>query len=65
MDKFFGLLMEMSVECCVQELLKTSKTEEPSKGTAANSTHFQTVDAFSDLIVLLIKCCGRGLIEQY
>uniref|UniRef100_A0A7S1J542 CCR4-NOT transcription complex subunit 1 n=1 Tax=Eutreptiella gymnastica TaxID=73025 RepID=A0A7S1J542_9EUGL len=65
MDKFFGLLMEMSVECCVQELAKTGTAEETPaperQGAPATApAHFQTVDAFSDLIVLLIKCCGRG-----
>lgn len=68
MDKFFSLLMEMSLEYCVQDLEKQEKAtaeggDDPEKrkkkGLNTNS-HFLTVDAFSDLIVLLIKCCGRG-----
>eukprot|EP00668_Euglena_longa_P016523 GGOE01020788.1.p1 GENE.GGOE01020788.1~~GGOE01020788.1.p1 ORF type:complete len:2385 (+),score=619.83 GGOE01020788.1:748-7155(+) len=68
MDKFFSLLMEMSLEYCVQDLEKQEKAateggddpeKKKKKGLNTNS-HFLTVDAFSDLIVLLIKCCGRG-----
>jgi CCR4-NOT transcription complex subunit 1 len=65
MDKFFSLLMEMSLEYCVQDLEKQEKEaaeegDEKKKKPGTSNSHFLTVDAYSDLIVLLIKCCGRG-----
>ena len=34
--------------------------DEKKKKPGTSNSHFLTVDAYSDLIVLLIKCCGRG-----
>eukprot|EP01064_Diplonema_japonicum_P022359 TRINITY_DN3206_c1_g1_i1.p1 TRINITY_DN3206_c1_g1~~TRINITY_DN3206_c1_g1_i1.p1 ORF type:complete len:2330 (+),score=775.33 TRINITY_DN3206_c1_g1_i1:81-6992(+) len=65
LDKFFALLMEISVEDYCSEVKRlTTKEDTKNKRPAPNGgTHpqiFQSVDAFSDLIVLLIKCCAWG-----
>ncbi|KAJ9438483.1 General negative regulator of transcription subunit 1 [Diplonema papillatum] len=65
LDKFFALLMEISVEDYCSEVRRCSKEEVKGKGKVVpnGTTHpqiFQSVDAFSDLMVLLIKCCAWG-----
>eukprot|EP01061_Rhynchopus_euleeides_P015837 TRINITY_DN26935_c0_g1_i1.p1 TRINITY_DN26935_c0_g1~~TRINITY_DN26935_c0_g1_i1.p1 ORF type:complete len:626 (+),score=319.62 TRINITY_DN26935_c0_g1_i1:126-1880(+) len=59
LDKFFALLTEISVEDYCSELKrqKEDKTKRQSV-SAQNAQLYQAVDAFSDLIVLLIKCCA-------
>eukprot|EP01012_Entosiphon_sulcatum_P039609 TRINITY_DN5237_c0_g1_i1.p1 TRINITY_DN5237_c0_g1~~TRINITY_DN5237_c0_g1_i1.p1 ORF type:complete len:2313 (-),score=417.20 TRINITY_DN5237_c0_g1_i1:44-6982(-) len=71
MDRFFALLMEMSVETFIAAFRKEEEENARKKregkkddkkdevASLTNAPHFLTVDAFSDLIVLLIKCCGR------
>eukprot|EP01065_Artemidia_motanka_P045956 TRINITY_DN684_c5_g1_i1.p1 TRINITY_DN684_c5_g1~~TRINITY_DN684_c5_g1_i1.p1 ORF type:complete len:2450 (+),score=1075.99 TRINITY_DN684_c5_g1_i1:212-7561(+) len=57
LDKFFALLMEISVEDYSSEFAR----QPPTSGQGGDSTAlFLCVDAFSDLIVLLIKCCAWG-----
>eukprot|EP01060_Flectonema_neradi_P028934 TRINITY_DN3906_c2_g2_i1.p1 TRINITY_DN3906_c2_g2~~TRINITY_DN3906_c2_g2_i1.p1 ORF type:complete len:2253 (+),score=559.38 TRINITY_DN3906_c2_g2_i1:214-6972(+) len=62
LDKFFALLMEISVEDYCSEVKRLS-IDDKAKGGVSGASHphvYQSVDAFSDLIVLLIRCCAWG-----
>eukprot|EP00667_Euglena_gracilis_P006603 EG_transcript_6662 len=52
MEAFFAALMRVSVA----QFARAEGEAADSAGQAC----FREVDAFSDLIVLLVKCCGRG-----
>eukprot|EP01062_Namystynia_karyoxenos_P005844 TRINITY_DN1200_c0_g3_i2.p1 TRINITY_DN1200_c0_g3~~TRINITY_DN1200_c0_g3_i2.p1 ORF type:complete len:2607 (+),score=1039.35 TRINITY_DN1200_c0_g3_i2:857-7822(+) len=55
LDKFFSLLVEISVEDYSSEAAR--QQQGPNRDAIAL---YLCVDAFSDLIVLLIKCCAWG-----
>eukprot|EP01063_Lacrimia_lanifica_P029224 TRINITY_DN4419_c0_g2_i1.p1 TRINITY_DN4419_c0_g2~~TRINITY_DN4419_c0_g2_i1.p1 ORF type:complete len:2415 (+),score=1098.98 TRINITY_DN4419_c0_g2_i1:311-7246(+) len=68
LDKFFALLVEISVEDYCSEVKRLASVDESLAGadktkTPNAKTHpqiYQCADAFADLVVLLIRCCGMS-----
>eukprot|EP00756_Hemistasia_phaeocysticola_P010005 Hpha_TRINITY_DN14979_c0_g1::TRINITY_DN14979_c0_g1_i1::g.144134::m.144134/K12604/CNOT1, NOT1; CCR4-NOT transcription complex subunit 1 len=69
LEKFFALLMEICVEDFSSEYARQRAAAAavaatgapiPQRGPAEAAASFRSVDAFSDLITLLVKCCALG-----